>query len=99
MKHYPLHLEQENYSTFLPRRNLSRQSFVNVDCEYLLMEAKCVDRYIQIQVHAHDDPSPSAKDTEMYQYDERLEAVVKRMFERCIEDKKYKQVHCFLPSS
>ena len=31
----------------------------------------------------------------MLQYDERLEAVVERMFERCIEDKEYEQVRSF----
>jgi hypothetical protein len=34
----------------------------------------------------------------MYEQDDRLEAVVERMFERCIEDKEFKQVrpwkHC-----
>ena len=35
----------------------------------------------------------------MFQHDERLEAVVNRMFERCIEDKEYKQVfHMHQPS-
>ena len=59
--------------------------------------AYCVDRYIASQIQAIDGPSVSSKtkDHEMLQQDDRLEAVVERMFERCIEDKEYKQVRPF----
>jgi len=56
-----------------------------------------VDRYIASQIQAQDGlvASSKDKDQEMLQYDERLEAVVERMFERCIEDKQYEQVCSF----
>jgi len=57
--------------------------------------ANCVDRYIALQIQAQDGFAASSKDKDqdMLQYDERLEAVVERMFERCIEDKQYEQVY------
>jgi len=53
-----------------------------------------VDRYIASQVQTQDGLVASSKDRdqEMLQYDDRLEAVVERMFERCIDDKQYEQV-------
>lgn len=60
--------------------------------------AYCVDRYIASQIQAQEGHAVSSKDKdqEMLQYDERLEAVVERMFERCIEDKQYEQVCSFM---
>jgi len=56
-----------------------------------------VDRYIASQIQAQDGPSATSKgkNQDMLQHDERLEAVVNRMFERCIEEKEYKQVFAF----
>jgi len=63
-----------------------------------LIEAKCVDRYIATQIHAQDGPSSHFKDGDevMLEHDERLEAVVERMFEWCIEEKEFSQVHLSL---
>jgi len=59
----------------------------------MLIPAKCVDRYIEQQTYTQDHLSSS--DTEgdqpMVEHDERLEAVVNRMFQRCLEDKEYTQ--------
>ena len=62
------------------------------------MVAYCVDRYIASQIQRHDGPSVSSKyeDHEMIEKDDRLEAIVDRMFERCIEDKQYEQVCYFV---
>jgi hypothetical protein len=59
--------------------------------------AYCVDRYVASQIQAQDGPMAplKGKDQEMLQHDDRLEAVVERMFDRCIEEKEYKQVHSF----
>ena len=64
-----------------------------------LIIAKCVDRYIEQQIQTHDaiTSSETDQDQSMLQHDERLEAVVNRMFQRCIEDREYTQV--FLPFS
>lgn len=47
--------------------------------------AKCIDKYIELRVQQHQtgDATP---------IDSRLEAVVKKMFKRCYEDKEFKQV-------
>lgn len=64
----------------------------------LLMIAKCVDRYIATQIHSQDGPAKTSKGEEevVYTRDDRLEAVVERMFERCIEEKEYKQVRLII---
>ena len=55
-----------------------------------------MDRYIASQIQAQDGAASSKdNDQAMLQYDERLEAVVERMFERCIEDKEYEQACSF----
>jgi 26S proteasome regulatory subunit N2 len=56
--------------------------------------AYCVDRYIASQIQAQDGPAVSlkGKGQEMLRRDDRLEVVVERMFDRCIEEKEYKQV-------
>jgi 26S proteasome subunit RPN2, N-terminal domain len=60
----------------------------------VLILAKCVDRYIAQQIHRHDGSAASRKndDEAMREHDDRLEAVVNRMFQRCIEEKEYTQV-------
>jgi hypothetical protein len=52
-----------------------------------------VDQYIAIQTPLQAELSPKSKDTDvvMHDKDPRLEAVVERMFDRCIKDKEYKQ--------
>jgi len=61
----------------------------------ILIEAHCVDQYIATQTHTQDDLPPRLKDADivMHDKDPRLEDVVERMFDRCIKDKEYKQVH------
>ena len=61
----------------------------------MLIEAHCVDQYIATQTHTQDDLPPKLKDADvvMHDKDPRLESVVERMFDRCIKDKEYKQVH------
>lgn len=58
------------------------------------MIANCVDRYIASQTQMQEGKAADMQngDHPMLQNDERLEAVVNRMFERCIEEKQYKQV-------
>lgn len=65
-----------------------------------LIVAKCVEKYIKMQINAHEGPVTTLKDgdQEMYQYDERLEVVVERMFEKCIENRDFEQVaFCLFP--
>jgi len=58
----------------------------------LLTSAKCVDKYIEVQTQVNDSTSIVSGDQQIPQFDARLERVVDRMFDRCIEDKDYKQV-------
>ena len=60
----------------------------------MLIEAHCVDQYIATQTHAQHNRAPKFRDADvaMHDKDPRLEAVVERMFDRCIKDKEYKQV-------
>ena len=48
--------------------------------------AKCIDHYTELKVKRFDG---SLKDGE--EIDPRLEAIVNRMFERCLGDQRYKQ--------
>lgn len=61
----------------------------------LTFTAYCVDRYIASQIQSQDGSMVSlkGKGQEMLEHDDRLEAVVERMFDRCVEEKEYKQVH------
>lgn len=54
----------------------------------LLISAKCIDLYTQLRVKAAD----KTNETEV-KIDERLVHVVDRMFQRCFDDKKFKQVY------
>lgn len=58
-----------------------------------LITAKCIDLYTQSRVQAAENP------TETVTIDDRLVAVVDKMFQRCFEDKKYKQVMKMIISS
>lgn len=49
--------------------------------------AKCIDQYTKLRVHNAD----VSEEADMKQIDPRLETVVNRMFNRCIDDKQYKQ--------
>jgi 26S proteasome regulatory subunit N2 len=62
-------------------------------CHLILTLAQCVDRYIEQQIYSHDRlySSETDGDEPMAEHDERLEVVVDRMFQRCIEDKEYTQ--------
>jgi hypothetical protein len=97
MRRCRLLLERGSFLTSPPRRNLWRLSFVWL-LRCVLTLAKCVDRYIATQIHSQDGSAESSIDEDqvMYAPDDRLEAVVERMFERCLEDKEYKQVSAFM---
>jgi len=59
---------------------------VNGHSEYVeTIIAKCIDMYTKSRVKMAENPS------EPVNIDERLIAVVNKMFQRCFEDKKYKQ--------
>lgn len=59
---------------------------VNARNEYVeTIIAKCIDHYTKLRVEAVENPS-SAPTMDM-----RLEAIVNRMFQRCLDDKQYKQ--------
>jgi len=49
--------------------------------------AHCLDRYTKLQVDKFQSEGSSH-----IQIDQRLEDIVNRMFQRCFDDKKYKQV-------
>ena len=52
--------------------------------------AKCIDHYTQQRVKIYEGmPSNDGKETVI---DPKLEAVVNRMFQRCFDDGKFKQV-------
>lgn len=59
---------------------------VNARNEYVeTIISKCIDHYTKLRVEAAENPSsPPAMDP-------RLEAIVNRMFQRCLDDKQYKQ--------
>lgn len=52
----------------------------------LLITAKCIDSYTEQRVYKADNPDEDVT------IDPRLEAIVGRMFKRCFDDGKYKQV-------
>jgi hypothetical protein len=49
--------------------------------------AHCLDKYTKLQVDKFQSEGSSH-----IQIDQRLEDIVNRMFQRCFDDKKYKQV-------
>lgn len=48
--------------------------------------AKCIDHYTKLRVHNQDCDEKDKKDV-----DSRLEAIVNRMFQRCFDDRQFKQ--------
>lgn len=49
--------------------------------------AKCIDLYIKLSVH-----NATASTEDMKDISENLEAVVNRMFQRCFDDRQFRQV-------
>ncbi|ESO95352.1 hypothetical protein LOTGIDRAFT_206376 [Lottia gigantea] len=61
----------------------------NVNCKSEFVEtiiAKCIDHYTKLRVHNAESSEEDQKPI-----DARLEAVVNRMFQRCFDDRMYKQ--------
>ena len=56
--------------------------------------AHCIDKYTKLQVEKFQSEGSSH-----IQIDHRLEDIVNRMFQRCFDDKKYKQVNNFISLS
>ena len=62
---------------------------VNSTSEYVETTiAKCIDHYTKLRVQNADASEEDRKDI-----DSRLEGIVNRMFKRCFDDRKYKQVN------
>ena len=57
---------------------------------FIYPSAKCIDSYTEQRVHKAENPD------EDITIDPRLEAIVDRMFKRCFDDGKYKQVECLI---
>ena len=55
-------------------------------CSLLFSTAKCIDHYTKLRVENAELPEEERKPI-----DPRLEAVVDRMFTRCLENKQFKQ--------
>ena len=53
----------------------------------MCFSAKCIDHYTRLRVE-----NAELSEEEQKPIDSRLEAVVDRMFQRCFEDKQFKQV-------
>lgn len=53
---------------------------------FFISTAKCIDSYTEKRVYKAENPD------EEITIDPRLEAIVDRMFKRCFDDAKYKQV-------
>ena len=54
---------------------------------FFFISAKCIDSYTAKRVHKAENPDEDVT------IDPRLEAIVDRMFKRCFDDGKYKQVY------
>ena len=52
----------------------------------MFCSAKCIDHYTQLRVSHFDGSLPEGEDIDI-----RLESIVNRMFERCLNDRRYKQ--------
>ena len=55
-------------------------------CTFFVSAAKCIDSYTEKRVYKAENPDEDVI------IDPRLEAIVDRMFKRCFDDAKYKQV-------
>lgn len=53
----------------------------------LFLTAKCIDHYTKLRVENAELPEDEEKKT----IDPRLEGIVNKMFQRCLDDHKYKQ--------
>lgn len=53
----------------------------------LFLTAKCIDHYTKLRVENAELPEDEEKKT----IDPRLEGIVNKMFQRCLDDRKYKQ--------
>lgn len=53
----------------------------------MLSSAKCIDHYTKLRVENAELPEDEEKRT----IDPRLEGIVNKMFQRCLDDHKYKQ--------
>ena len=53
----------------------------------VFFSAKCIDHYTKVQVDNFQAKDPS----EVKSIDSRLEDIVNRVFQRCFDDKKFKQ--------
>jgi hypothetical protein len=62
-------------------------SFQKQNRIFCLILAHCIDKYTKLQVEKFQSDNSFH-----IQIDERLEDIVNRMFQRCFDDKKYKQV-------
>lgn len=60
-------------------------------CSCVYFSAKCIDHYTRLRVENAD-----LSDDEQKNIDPRLEVVVNRMFQRCLDDKQFKQVRAWL---
>lgn len=54
---------------------------------FLFLTAKCIDHYTKLRVENAELPEDEEKKT----IDPRLEGIVNKMFQRCLDDHKYKQ--------
>lgn len=56
---------------------------------HIIISAKCIDHYTKLQQQAED--SLATGDEMCPNIDQRLEAIVNRMFEKCLNDGQFKQ--------
>lgn len=56
-------------------------------CPFLSLIAKCIDHYTKLRVENAELP----EDQEKKSVDPRLEGIVNKMFQRCLDDRMYKQ--------
>ena len=65
---------------------------VNESSEYVqTIIAKCIDKYTELRVQQADRALASDHGDNKVEIDPRLETIVNRMFQRCFQDKQYKQ--------
>ena len=88
-----MHLELDIYLMSMTKLNMLKPSLVrrvfhcSPSVDYLSRLAHCIDKYTKLQVEKFQSDG-----TAHVQIDQRLENIVNRMFQRCFDDKKYKQV-------
>jgi hypothetical protein len=89
-----MHLELDVYSMLMIKPNMLKQLLVSLFSNRILTIisvafslAHCIDKYTKLQVEKFQSDG-----TSHVHIDQRLEDIVNRMFQRCFDDKKYKQV-------